>query len=68
MQNNEVCFFDADGNPISYEVLLKLSLGTTKTEKRETVSVENTKSTEIAVPNNKKIRLIQHLKKSYCMH
>ncbi len=47
-------FFAADGNPISHEVLLKLSSGTTKTEKRETVSVENTKSTEIAVPNNKK--------------
>ena len=46
-------FLDANGQPIPDEILLQLSSGTYKAEKKETVSIENTKSTEIEVPSNK---------------
>ena len=47
-------FLDANGQPIPDEILLQLSSGNTRAEKKETVSIENTKNTELAVPSNKK--------------
>ena len=47
-------FLDANGQPIPDEILLQLSSGTTRAEKKETVLIENAKSSEFAVPSNKK--------------
>ena len=47
-------FLDSNGQPIPNDVLLQLSSGNTRGDNKETVSIKNTKNTELAVPSNKK--------------